>query len=75
VPEDPPSTHKDAEPRSDKPLRWWSRWGKCASAISGGAVVGFVAGASAGAVLPVIGPIACASIGALGGALTGAAQC
>lgn len=53
-------------PDQNAPLNgWWDKWGKCVAGTSGGAILGGLAGTS-------LGPVG-VGIGAVGGALAGAA--
>ena len=51
---------------------WWDRWGKCAAGILGNAMLGGLTGAAAASVVPGLGTVAGAVIGAVGSGLVGA---
>jgi len=56
---------------------WWSCWGKCTASVLGGAGTGALAGAlvpaaSCTLIVPVIGTVACGTIGRIVGGLSGA---
>jgi hypothetical protein len=56
---------------------WWDSWGKCAAGTVGGAGLGALAGAGVGGagctvVLPIIGTVACGTVGGVVGGVSGA---
>lgn len=55
---------------------WWDSWGQCAAGIIGGTAGGALAGATYGGagctvILPIIGTVACGTVGAIVGGIAG----
>ncbi|MTI89256.1 MAG: bacteriocin [Balneolaceae bacterium] len=56
---------------------WWDSWGRCAAGTLGGAGLGALSGAGVGGagctvVLPIVGTVACGTVGGVVGGVSGA---